>query len=200
MKICCDFLPNEYKAVQRNLKLVFAALIVWALTILVLSYKAYDYSGQLKEVSAQVASQETAIQILEGQINAVKYPQDTIRELISKYRFIKQAMGSDDYPYLEFFQALEKAVPINQDSGNRKIAVVQLKQASGATWNLQGVATHWDDILKFEDNLNESAFDKPVDGSSDKRVRKENFSGVRVFKVEQGAEKVTFEMEFQFKI
>ena len=198
MKICCDFLPAEYKAVQRNLKLVFAAIIVWALTVLVLSYKAYDYRGQLKEVNAQVASQETAIQLLEGQINAVKYPQDTIRELISKYRFIKQAMGSDDYPFLEFFQALEESVPVNEDTGLRRVAVKELKQI-GDKWSLQGVARHWDDILKFEDNLNESSFDKFVGGTSQTR-HKQNFSGVRVFKVETKQDRVSFEMEFQFKI
>ena len=199
MKICCDFLPAEYKAVQRNLKLVFAAIIVWALTVLVLSYKAYDYRGQLKEINAQVASQESAIQLLEGQINAVKYPQDTIRELISKYRFIKQAMGSDDYPYLEFFQALEEAVPINEDTGLRRVGIVELKQSAGANWSLQGVARHWDDILKFEDNLNESAFDKFVGGTT-QTTHKQNFAGVRVFKVETKKDKVTFEMEFQFQI
>lgn len=198
MKIVCDFLPREYKAVRRNLKLVFAAIVTWALTVLIIAYKGWSYSGQLKQVTTKLANQETTISLLEGQINAVKYPQDKIKELIEKFRFIQQAMGSVDYPFLEFFQALERAVPVNEDSGLRRIAIKQLKRATGATWQLSGVATHWDDILRFEDNLNESIFEKPVDGSSTQRIKKKNFRAIRVFKVDTTDRQVTFEMEFEF--
>jgi len=204
MKINCDFLPGEYKAVRRNLKLMFAAIAVWVLTALLLSYKAYSYRAQLKEVDAQVASQETNISLLEGQINAVKYPQDKIKTLIEKFRFIQQAMGSEDYPYLEFFQALEEAVPVSEDSGLRRIAITGLKQSAGAKWELKGAAVHWDDILKFEDRLNESTFDRPIESADGaiRHVKKKNFRAVRVFTVDTGSGKgsgvVTFQMEFEF--
>ena len=197
MKVCCDFLPGEHKAVRRNLKLVFATVIAWILTVMILVYKEYDYRGRLKEIGAQVTNQEATIEVLEGQINAVRYPQDTIKELIQKFRFIQQAMGSDDYPFLEFFQALETSVPVNRDTGFRRIAVTELKKGSGATWSLQGTATHWDDILTFQDNLSESTFNKPIDGT-DKRRKKKNFRSVRVFKVENKDNGVTFQMEFEF--
>ncbi len=201
MKIACDFLPKEYKAVRRNLKLLFIAIGAWVLTGVILSYTAYSYRGQLKEVDAQVSSQETTISLLEGQVNAVKYPQGKIRTLIQKFRFIQQAMGSADFAYLEFYQALERTIPLNEDTGRRLVSIGKLKQMAGNTWQLAGAATHWDDILKLEDNLNESIFERPVeDGSGGiKKIKKKNFRGVRVFRVDAGGkEGVTFELEFEF--
>lgn len=101
-------------------------------------------------------SKESTIHLLQNEIDKVKYPQREIRELIQKFRFIKQALGSDDFPYLRYFEALEDAVPLNPDDGTRRVAVVNLRQGAGAKWNLSGVAKHWNAILEFETNMNSS--------------------------------------------
>lgn len=202
MKICCDFLPNEYKAVRRNLKLIVVAGVSLVLTGLIISYTMWSYGREKTEVDGQVRTQESAISVLEGQINALNYDQEKIGLLIQRFRFIQQAMGSEDYPYLEFFQALEEAVPVNEDSGLRRVAIKSLKMGAGNTWQIQGEANHWDDILAFENGLNSSIFERPVeqnDGSI-RRIKKKNFNQVRVFKVDTATtgNGVTFDLQFDF--
>ena len=200
MKVCCDFLPDEYKSVRRNTKLLVVVGAVWIISVIIFGFTAMSYSKKLAAAKKKVNSGETTIHLLQNEIDKVKYPQREIRDLIQKFRFIKQALGSDDFPYLRYFNALEGAVPRNPDTGDRRVAIANLKQGTGAKWSLSGVAKHWDDILEFETNMNSSTsvLKVAVGGKEvDKKVT--NFRAVRVFQVDQselGASK--FEMEFEF--
>jgi Tfp pilus assembly protein PilN len=159
-----------------------------------------SYGKKLASARAKVQSGETTVQLLQNEIDKVKYPQREIRELIQKYRFIKQALGSDDFPFLRYFEALEKAVPRNPDNGDRQVAISTLKQGVGAKWSLQGVARHWDDILKFESNMNNSvSVLKVASGGQEVNKSVTNFRGVRIFQVDQSeAGAAKFDMEFEF--
>jgi len=200
MKVCCDFLPNQYKSVRRNTKLIVVVGATWLISIVICAFTAMNYGRKLNAARKKVQSAETTIHLLQNEIDKVKYPQREIRELISKFRFIKQALGSDDFPFLRFFEAMEGAIPTNPDTGDRRVAIADLKKGSGAKWNLSGVARHWDDILLFESKMNNSTslLRIAVDG---KEVEKTviNFRGVQIFHVDQAVQgKAKFEMEFEF--
>lgn len=200
MKVCCDFLPNEFKSVRRNTKLIIVVAAVWIISIIICSFTAMSYGKKLTSAKKKVQSGETTVQLLQNEIDKVKYPQREIRELIQKYRFIKQALGSDDFPFLRYFDALENAIPRNPDTRDRQVAIASLKQGAGSKWSLQGVARHWDDILKFESNMNNSiSVLKVASGGQEVEKKVTNFRGVRIFQVDQsvvGA--ATFDMEFEF--
>jgi hypothetical protein len=201
MKIACDFLPKEYKAVRVNPRLYLVAAVTWGLTGVLCAYTGLSYKAKVKSSQESVTSQETTISLLESQINSQNYDQGKIRGLIQKYRFIQQAMGSADFPYLEFLQALEDSMPMAEDSDRRRIGVKQLKCTAGTTWSLSGVAQHWDDVLAFEDRLNQSTFERPElgpDGQVVKGPKKKNFRSVRVFRVDTTDKGVEFELSFEF--
>lgn len=201
MKIACDFLPKEYKAVRVNPKLYLVAAVTWGLSAVLCSYTGISYKAKVKSSTEAVTGQETTISLLESQINSANYDQAKIRGLIQKYRFIQQAMGSVDFPYLEFLQALEESIPTAEDSDRRRIGVKALKCTAGSTWSLSGVAQHWDDVLAFEDKLNSSTFERPEVGSDGQVVKgpkKKNFRSVRVFRVDTTPKGVDFELQFEF--
>jgi Tfp pilus assembly protein PilN len=201
MKITCDFLPKEYKSIRVNPKLYLVAAVVWGLTGVLCAWTWMSYQKSLKTSQEQVTSQETTISLLESQINSLNYDQTKIRGLIQKYRFIQQAMGSTDFPFLEFMQALEESIPTAEDSERRRVAVKTLKNTGGSAWTLLGVAQHWDDVLAFEDKLNQSTFERPElgpDGTVVKGPKKKNFRSVRVFRVDTTDKGVEFELSFEF--
>ena len=200
MKIACDFLPQQYKAVRINFKLLFLAGVLWGLTFLVCSYTVVSHGKEIKEVEDQITSHNTTISLIESQMNAELVDQRKVTALIQKFRFIQQAMGSTDYPFLEFFQALEKSVPVSDETGRRRVAITKLNKNAGNVWQLSGTAYHWEDILAFEDRLNASFFEKIMDQAdgSEHRVKKKNFRSVRVFSVDTSNEQVTFDMQFEF--
>lgn len=188
MKVCCDFLPNEYKSfILDTRSLILLGIIVGA-SLLVSVVTVGSYSSKIKRLEKDNNNLNATKGRLAQDAKVKNYPQSRIRALINKFRFIRQALGKEDFPYLRFYQSLEEAIPTGEDDGSRRIGVTGLKPGAANRWSLSGLAKHWEDVLKFEDTMNASTWDG-----------KKNFKDVQVFNItvdNTGA--YTFDMQFSF--
>lgn len=173
MKVNCDFLPQEYKSFVLNVK-ALGFLVVFALASSAIAYLNHsDYADKLKGHEGQIRQAEEEIAILQNKIASKTFNQGEIRELIDKFNFIREAVGARDFPYLRFYHSLEKAIPVGEVDGSRRVAIKNLSEGRGNKYKMQGLARHWEDLLRFERNLNTSTFHDPVTNSDHK-----NFTGV----------------------
>lgn len=193
MKVVTDFLPTEYKSFVLNVR-ALGVLVVFALgTAAVCFLNHKDFKDQLVGLEGQIKRENEEIGILVNKINSKSYNQQEIRELIDKFNFIKEAVGARDFPWLRFYHSLERTIPIDETDGTRRVAIKVLSGGRGNQWRLQGIAKHWDDLLRFEKNLNESTFVDPDRGEV------KNFGGVKMggwVKTDAG---VDFSADFEFR-
>lgn len=188
MKVSCDFLPNEYKSFILDTRALILLGIIVAASLLVSVVTAGTYSSKIKRLEGDNNSLNAKKGRLAQEAKVKNYPQDRIRALINKFRFIRQALGKEDFPYLRFYQSLEDAIPKGEDDGTRRIGVTGLKGGAGGRWSLAGTARHWEDVLKFEDLMNSSTWEN-----------KKNFADVQVFNITVDKDGTyTFDMQFRF--
>ncbi len=196
MKVNCDFLPQKYKAYIINYKLLFVDLVLLVLLILAGVGTGMSFSSRIAREEKILKAKNAELSRQRNILNSISYDQERIRRLIVQFRFIQQAMGQSDFPYLDFYLALEHAIPVSDETGRKRVAITSLTPVRGLRrWKLSGVAYHWDDVLKFEANLNAS---KSLRKDSPEGPKKKDFSSINVQKIEYEGDKVNFEMEFEY--
>ncbi len=193
MKVTVDFLPKEYKSFVLDTR----ALTLLVAMILATGASAFltnkDYTDKLKGLETQVKRQQEEINVINNKIASKSYNQEEIRELIDKFNFIREAVGARDFPYLRFFHSFERAIPVDENDGKRRIAVKSMTEGRGNEYKVVGLARHWDDLLRFEEALNRSTFRDPLLGNEAK-----NFAGVRMGGWNRTEDGITFTVEFTF--
>lgn len=193
MKVVCDFLPQEYKSFVLDVR---ALGVLVALTLGTAAFAAlthFDYDDKVKGLNQQIRKESDEISNLDNKINSKSYNQSEIQELIDKFNFIKEAVGARDFPYLRFYHALERAIPIGEEDGSRRVALKAMTEGRDSRYQVQGLARHWDDLIRFEQNLNNSKYEDKQQGQQIK-----NFSDVKMGGWTRSNEGISFTCEFTF--
>lgn len=193
MKVTTDFLPPEYKSFVFDSKMAVGLALLAVVSAAVCGMYHVRNRDVAKGLKSEIVKRSDEIQVLEQKINTKSYNQSEIQELIDKFNFIRDAVGARDFPYLRFHHALEGTIPIDDGSGARRVAIQELTKARSGKYKVHGLARHWDDLLRFERNLNESVFTDPAT----KRELK-NFGQVRMGAWETTQDGIDFTAEFVF--
>lgn len=191
MKVTCDFLPREYKAYHLDKQVLTVSVVAWAVSIALFAWLSFSLTREVAGLKSKVTSVEADLQRVREDRRSQLYPQERIRELKSKFEFIKQAMGAKDFPYLRFYQTLEDSVPA--DDGQRKAYIKSLRR-EGNQITLEGEARGWRDAREFEKRLSVSEVGPA--GS-----RRKNYSDVRLLSCNaiQGGKGYTFTITANFE-
>lgn len=194
MKVVCDFLPQEYKSFVLDVRAlgVLVALTLGTAAVCLLTH--YDYDDQVRGLNQQMGKERDEIVSLDNKINSKSFNQSEIQELIDKFNFIKEAVGARDFPWLRFYHSFERAIPIGEEDQQRRVAVKAMTEGRDGRWQVQGVARHWDDLIRFEQNLNASTFTDPQQEQALK-----NFVDVRMGGWTRTNDGVSFTAEFTFQ-
>ena len=194
MKVVIDFLPSEYKSFVLDVR-ALGVLVVFALaTVAVCFLNHKDYEDRIKGLDTQITREQGEIGSLEQKIRKKSYNQEEIQMLIDKFNFIREAVGARDHPFLRFYHCFEKAIPIGEEDGKRRVAIKSLSEGRAGRYRVHGLARHWDDLLAFEDNLNSSTFFDPQ-----RQVEVTNFSAVKMGSWTQTEAGIDFTAEFTFQ-
>lgn len=193
MKVTTDFLPSEYKSFVFDIRMATVLVALALLSGAVCAMYHVHYQDVAKKLQKEINKQSEDIRILENRINSKSYNQGEIQELISKFNFIKDAVGARDFPYLRFYHSLEKTIPIDEGSGARRLAILELTRSRSGKYKLHGLSRHWDDLLRFEQNLVESRY---LDSESGRELV--NFRDVHMGAWETTPDGIDFTCEFVF--
>lgn len=193
MKVTTDFLPPEYKSFVFNTKAAVALVGFALLSAGVCGMYHLHFKDVAKGLNQEISKRSEDIRLLENRINSKSYNQAEIQTLIGKFNFIKDAVGARDFPYLRFYHSLEQTIPIDESTGARRMAILELTKSRAGKYKLHGLARHWDDLLRFEENLNASVFPDPESGRDLK-----NFRDVRMGAWDSTADGIDFTCEFSF--
>lgn len=193
MKVVTDFLPNEYKAFVFDLRAAGVLALFVVVSLGASSVYHFNFKDVTKGLENEIRKRSQDIATLENRINSKSYNQGEIKTLIGKFEFIKEAVGKTDFPFLRFYHSFEKSIPIDEATGSRRIAVRELTRTRSGVYRISGVARHWDDLLRFEENLNSSTFHDPESQQDLK-----NFAGVKMGSWTSTDEGIEFSAEFQF--
>lgn len=193
MKVTTDFLPPEYKSFVFDVRMAGVMLVFAVLSGAFCGMWSVHFKDVIKGLEKEIGKREEEISSLENRINSKSYNQAEIQELIDKFNFIKDAVGARDFPYLRFYHSFEQTIPIDEATGARRIAIAELTKTRGGKYKVHGLARHWDDLLRFEQNLNASVF---TDSESNRE--RPNFAGVKMGAWESTDKGVDFTAEFVF--
>jgi hypothetical protein len=193
LKVTTDFLPAEYKSFVFDGRMAGVLLAFAVLSGAVCGTWSVHYKDVLKGLEKEIGKREEEIAALENRINSKSYNQAEIQELIDKFNFIREAVGARDFPYLRFYHAFEQTIPIDEATGARRIAISELTKSRGGRYKVHGLAKHWDDLLRFEQNLNASSYRESESGGEMR-----NFAEVRMGAWESTDKGVDFTAEFVF--
>ena len=106
MKVNCNFLPKEYSAFLLDTRSLVLSILIWLLSVGVWFNAIKKENEGVKEATKSVTKWRANKQAIERDITAQNYPQDRIRRLIEKFKFIQKSMGQVPRPFLRFYQSL----------------------------------------------------------------------------------------------
>lgn len=192
MKVTTDFLPTQYKSFILDTKSLGLMVVIGIGSVAFCGFQYQKVKDESAGLDEQKAAVERRISQKEASIAKKSYDQETIKRLIDKFKFIQTAVGQRDFPYLRFYHHLELAIPIDESTNQRRLAIKQM-DGNGGQFKIRGLALHWDDLLRFERNLLDSSFNDPIQNRNKKNFTSFTMGGWK--KTEEGIE---FDAEFTF--
>jgi hypothetical protein len=111
MKFRFDLLPEEYKSLPRDTLGIALAVLTIIASISAVGTMYIKNKSELLAIQAQVDSQEKQLRDLVDKTSKLQPPVNEINALKNSINFINQNLDTPGSSWVDFFAALESAVP-----------------------------------------------------------------------------------------
>jgi hypothetical protein len=155
MRASCNFLPPEHRAFLLDRRILTVSGLLFAISFCAWGSVIAARTRGLAQLRATISGLEREQTIVQNQQAKLKYPQEKIQHLIDQFNFIQKAAGGDDFPWLRFYQAIEAAVPTDEE-GRRLIYIEHMERLNAKSWLIKAQAADLKDATRFEEQLSAS--------------------------------------------
>jgi hypothetical protein len=156
MRASCNFLPPEHRAFLLDRRILAVSGLLFAVSFCAWGSVIATRTRGLTELRAAISGLEREQAAVAEQRAGLKYPEQKIQHLVEQFKFVQKAAGGEDFPWLRFYQAIEAAVPTD-DEGGRLVYIAHLDRLNSKSWIMEGHAKDWKHATAFEEKLSASS-------------------------------------------